>query len=356
MNGKNKILLAILGVIIVVLLGFFAINPKKEKVEIIGSESLNYKTYKDGKFEEIPEEQPKKELQILDLNSKTRPIAVMINNHPQAVAVQSGLQDAYLVYEMQVEYGLTRMMALFKDKNTAKIGSVRSSRHNYLDYVMENDAVYVHFGYSDIAEKQIPQLGINNINGLYDGAFWRDTTLNVAYEHTAFTNIEKVMADAKAKGYRTESDKKTLLNYSVEEIALKDEEKSIEAKEVILNYSLGTVVKYVYDESTKTYKRYINGNANIDYVTKKQYTMKNIIVVKVQNTLATGSTYLQDYKNIGTGDGYYITNGYAIPIKWSKESRSSQTIYKDLNGKEITVNDGNTYIGLIPLGNSAILK
>lgn len=354
MNGKSKIILAILGVIIVVLLGVFTVNIINGKKELDNLDEGPIDNSENK--EEIPEEQPKKELQILDLNSKTRPIAVMINNHPQAVAVQSGLQDAYLVYEMQVEYGLTRMMALFKDKNTAKIGSVRSSRHNYLDYAMENDAIYVHFGYSDIAEKQIPQLGINNINGLYDGAFWRDNTLNVAYEHTAFTNIEKVMANAKVKGYRTESDKKTLLNYSAEEVSLKEVENSINAKEVTLNYSAGTVVKYVYDEGTKTYKRYINGNANIDYVTKKQYTMKNLIAIKVQNTFATGSTYLQDYKNIGIGDGYYITNGYAIPIKWSKESRSSQTIYKDLNGKEITVNDGNTYIGLIPLGNSAILK
>ena len=296
--------------------------------------------------------EPEKKLQILDLESKTRPIAVMINNHPEAVRVQAGLQDAYLVYEMQVEYGLTRLMAIFKDKTTTKIGSVRSSRHNYLDYALENDAIYVHFGYSEIAEKQIPQLGINNINGLYDGAFWRDNTLNVAYEHTAFTNMEKIMANAALKGYRTASSKDTLLNYSIEPIYLKDNSDSQTTTKVDLIFSTSTVVSFVYDATNHNYKRFVNNVENKDYVTKEQYTAQNIIVMKVKNTFASGSAYLQDYQNIGEGDGYYITNGYAVPIKWSKESRSSQTVYSYLNGEEITVNDGNTYIEIVPLGNS----
>ena len=54
--------------------------------------------------------------------------------------------------------------------------------------------------------------------------------------------------------------------------------------------------------------------------------------------------------NIGSGDGYYITDGYAIPIKWEKSSRSSQTVYTDLSGNEIKVNDGNTFIQITPIG------
>src|SRR5574344_1440904 len=66
---------------------------------------------------------------IADKDSTSRPFAVMINNHPTARPLQSGLQDAYLVYEMLVEGGITRMMALFKDQTTSRIGSVRSARH-----------------------------------------------------------------------------------------------------------------------------------------------------------------------------------------------------------------------------------
>ena len=56
----------------------------------------------------------------------------------------------------------------------------------------------------------------------------------------------------------------------------------------------------------------------------------------------------QGLKNIGTFDGYYITNGYAIPIKCEKESRTAQTQYKDLKGNAIEVSDGNTFINICP--------
>src|SRR5574344_6112 len=120
---------------------------------------------------------------IVNEKSNSRPIAVMINNHPDARVNHAGLQDAYMVYEIIVEGGLTRYMALFKDAQTARIGSVRSSRHYFLDYAMENDAIYTHFGWSPYAESDIYKYGINNINGMVDGdAFWRDYSLNVDLE------------------------------------------------------------------------------------------------------------------------------------------------------------------------------
>ena len=59
-----------------------------------------------------------KNLKIVDANSKSRPYAVMINNISVARPLQSGLQDAYLMYEIIVEGGITRYMALFMDQNT----------------------------------------------------------------------------------------------------------------------------------------------------------------------------------------------------------------------------------------------
>ena len=57
---------------------------------------------------------------------------------------------------------------------------------------------------------------------------------------------------------------------------------------------------------------------------------------------------LQELENIGTGTGYYISNGYSIPITWEKSSHSGQTIYKDMNGEKLKVNDGNTFIQICP--------
>ena len=107
-------------------------------------------------------EEPK--LKIIDLKSNTRPYAVMINNNSAVWKYQSGLNDAYIIYEMLVEGGITREMALFKDKDVSKIQSVRSSRHYFLDYAMENDALYVHWGWSPQAESDIKTLKIYGID------------------------------------------------------------------------------------------------------------------------------------------------------------------------------------------------
>ena len=150
-------------------------------------------------------EEKKKKITVVDPDSDERPFAVMINNHPAAREHHAGLQDAFIIYEITVEGGMTRYLAVFKDAKTEKIGSVRSARHYFLDYAMENDAIYVHWGWSPQAEFQIGTLGINNLNGLtYEGVyFFRDRSLNVSSEHTGFTKMEMLKAGAEKRKYRT---------------------------------------------------------------------------------------------------------------------------------------------------------
>ena len=63
----------------------------------------------------------------------------------------------------------------------------------------------------------------------------------------------------------------------------------------------------------------------------------------------------QDLDTVGNGEGYYITNGYAIPITWSKDSRSGKTHYY-YGGNELVVNDGNTMIQVVPVNSSITIS
>ena len=334
---KNKILVLLL--LIVCLTGCSCKKKETKKVEDNNVEEKN-------EINNEVKEPEKKKLQIIDENSNSRPIAVMINNHPQAVPNHAGLQDAYVTYEILVEGGLTRMMAVFKDRNPEKIGSVRSSRPYFLDYVLENDAIYTHFGYSDQAKSDIGTLGINNINGLLDDGFWRDTSLNVDYEHTAFISMDSILNVARNKGYRMESNNGNLLNYTTDEVNLNEKDGNIVANTVNVRYSDFQLSSYIYDQNNKVYLRFINGNPHTDGLTHQQYSYKNILVVRVG--VYSDDGYYQKLNNTGSGDGYYITNGYAIPIKWEKSSREAKTIYKDLSGNLISINDGNTFIQIQP--------
>lgn len=291
----------------------------------------------------------KPKVKIIDEDSNTRPIAVSINNNHDAYP-HAGLQDAYLAYELIAEGGITRIIALFKDQTTEKIGSVRSARHYFLDYVMENDAIFVHYGHSPQALSDIKSLKINNINGMYDAkGFFRDTSLHRAYEHTAFTSMKRINKVIKSKGYRNTSEEQ-LLKYSPIKVEYNTENKK-EANKVEIVYSSYQTTKYVYDKDNMNYKMYMGGKEHTDLITKKQYTVKNIITYQVENTsISSDRKGRQELKNIGSGEGYYISNGEAIKIKWSKKDRASKTIYTLEDGSELKVNDGNTWIHIQPKG------
>ena len=338
MDSKGtKILIAILVILIIVAGGIigYKIMKDKEKIE------------ETSEIEEVVVEEPEEEQEVQIFKGEDRPIAVMIDNHSDAWP-QAGLNDAYLVYEIIVEGGETRLMEVFKGADLDKIGPVRSSRHYFLDYAMENDAIYAHFGWSPQAESDIKKYSINNINGIVESTstFWR--VKDKAAPHNAVTSTEALLKVAKAKGYRTTSDKKSVLKYVTDEVNL---EEGQEANIVRIPHSDRQLVSYEYDEANQVYKRYARKQQQTDWNTGNVVTTKNIIITLCDNyTLAdTENKGRQGLKNIGTFDGYYITNGKAIKIKCIKEARNTQTVYQDLEGNEIEVNDGNTWINICPI-------
>lgn len=302
---------------------------------------------KESKKEEIKEEV--KEVQIIDVNSDTRPYAVMINCHNGALP-QAGLQNAYIVYELMVEGGITRMMALFKDVEVEKIGSIRSARTQYLDYVYEHDAIYAHAGGATDAMNRIASEGIDDVN--VDGQYGdRDTSLDRSWEHLLFTSTDKLKKGANAEGMRLTTDKGNLLTYSAKTVDLSEYKEIKDANKISIKYSDYRTSNYTYDAEKKVYLRSMNNTSNADLVTGDQYEVKNIIVygVNYSNYTYNGYSLYQKIDNVGSGEGYYITEGKALKIVWEKKSKNEKTVYKvKETGKELVVNDGNTYIQIYP--------
>ena len=340
-----KILIIILVLLIIVagVLLAMRILKQEEPVVSLGQETIN----------EVSQTPPVEEEYVPKIfNGDKRPVAVMIDNHKSAMP-QANLDKAYIVYEIIVEGGETRLMAVYKGQDDLdKIGPIRSARHYFLDYALENDAIYVHYGWSPQAQSDIKKLGINNINGITESStsFWR---ANDKYApHNAVSDMENVMKIAERKEYRTTSSMDSLFNY-VEEVNL-ESENSQTANAFSIEYSQANTVRYEYDAENKNYIRYSRGEKQVDWDTEEPVTVKNIVITKVENyDLNDGENKgRQTLSNIGTFDGYYITNGRVIPIKCTKDSRKEQTVYKDLEGNEIEVNDGNTFIQICPINSN----
>lgn len=340
-SKQTLILIIILIVLIIASAGFVAYTIHARQKE---NQTVSNVENEDENKEKEPLVIQEKKAEIF--NGNDRPIAVMIDNHTGAWP-QAGLNKAYLVYEIIVEGGETRLMALFKKQDVDKIGPVRSSRHYFLDYALENDAIYVHFGWSPQAESDIKSLNVNNINGISEtsSSFWRSS--DKKSPHNVVTSIEKIKQIAERKGYKTTSEKKSVLNYTTNRVEL---ENGIAATSVTIPHSAQQTVQYKYNEETGRYTRYARNKLQTEWYTNEEVTTKNIIITLCDNyTLDDNENKgRQGLYNIGEFKGYYITNGKAIEITCIKSSRTSQTIYKDLNGNEIKVNDGNTFIHICP--------
>lgn len=347
-------LIKIIIILLIIALGvFFGILSKEQRDKILGH--IEKKTNID--FKEIA--MPK--LKVLDETSKERPIAVVFDNNTDAW-MHSGLSNAYAIYEFPVEGGESRVLGFFKNKKDIPVGPIRSARHYFLDYVLEHDAVFAHIGQSPKAGSDISTLGISDINGqAYDSGrarsknnleYWR---VNTKYSpHNAYSDITNLKNISDNKSFKKETDQKVPFKYSVASIDLNNAKK---ITSVTGAYHNGNVTTFKYDENTKMYTKTSKGTLQKDELTGNPLELKNILIIKAPvSVLQDGENKdRKDVKTVGTLNGVYSTNGKLINIKAVKDSRAAKTRYLDEEGNEITLNDGITFVMMIPDASPAFI-
>ncbi|BCN30583.1 DUF3048 domain-containing protein [Anaeromicropila herbilytica] len=276
-----------------------------------------------------------------------RPYAIMFNNIKVA-SPQSGTSEADILYEAIVEGGITRLMGIFEQAKSDRIGSTRSARHYFVSIADEYDAIYVHFGQTKYATAKMKKLGINDLSGLSGigtTVFYRDPSIKAP--HNAFTSLKGLLKGTRILGYRTK------YNSSYEgHFKFYDADTDLTSDKVvnklILNFSNYTSPYFTYDKQNKCYLRYQFGVPHIDANTKKQLKFKNIIIQLVREWNIDRKGYqTMDIEN-ASGEGYYITNGKAMKITWKKNEATRKMRYYSEDGSELKINAGKTYIAIFP--------
>ena len=285
-----------------------------------------------------------------------RPVAIMVNNlKPTAQSVQTGLDQADIVYEAYAEGGVTRLLAVFKDIKAAdQIGTIRSARYSYIDLAMGHDAVYVHAGINDShATPHVKETGIDNINllhGKFGGMSFREKN-GKALEHTLYTTGEKLWKGFGKLKWRTE------LKYNKEnwQSFVKEGAEIVPASggcdAVSVTMSNAYVSKFEYDSAKKVYKKFSGTSKHSDYKTGKQLTFKNILVLKTAVTPLSSNGYIVK-TGLSGGEGYYISNGGYQKIKWSKGNTKNPIKITLEDGSACSYNPGNTWVCLVNKKNS----
>ena len=274
--------------------------------------------------------------------ARSVPVAVMYSNIYDAMP-QSSISYADVVFESLVEGGITRLCCLFENQTQLeKIGPVRSCRTYYLMFAKEFEANYVHFGYSEYAEKYLKQSKFHSLDGMVYCNFYR-TDDRVAPDN-AYTSWDGIMESVKEKGYQTvyTSDYTSPFTFNTDD-----------NKDIVIQNGQDCSAFYVgypynkpwfeYDNQTKTYKRFQFEAPQIDELNGQQLAYKNILVKYVEPQYYDNGT--PNYKVSGTGKGLYITDGKAVEVTWVKRSETEgATRYYYSNGEEVILNQGKTYI------------
>ncbi len=279
-----------------------------------------------------------------------RPVAIMINNIKAALP-QYGISDADIMFEVVVEGGITRMMAVYGDyTKIPNVCSIRSCRYYYPILAYGLDAVYICFGSNEtFGTPTLERLGIDYFNGAANyitDLFGRDAQRLKTYssEHTAYVkgaNIPSVFEKQKVRTDYKEGKDVPIFNFAEKATAAGD----ITCDEAKLSFSNSYYSTFNYDSEKKVYYKQHSGSAHKDSVSGEQLNYVNVFVLET-DVKKHKDGYLMKVALEG-GNGYYISMGKAQKITWQKKSEGDTIEVFDVDGKPLSVNPGNSYIGIL---------
>lgn len=290
--------------------------------------------------------------------AKQRPFAVIINNIEYANLHQQGTSQIDVLYEALAEGGITRMLGVFQGTDKIKrLGSVRSARHYFVSFASEWNAIFCHFGQTSYAISKIEELGVNNLSGLsaIGGVVYkRDNSLKAP--HNVFTSGEKMLKGAKKLGYSTKFNENKMakhFDFYETDTQLQSED---ETKYVYLPFSAYSTCYLKYDEKSGEYKKFEYKTKHKDHKNNKQLSFKNVIIQLVKETNIDRNGYQHLYLHKRKGEGYYITNGKRMKIRWRKNEEEGTMCYYDMDGNVLSINPGKTYIAAYPTSRKKLIS
>lgn len=297
-----------------------------------------------------------------DLVMSRTPVAVVVNNHKEA-RPQSGLTFADTVMEVLAEGGITRYVAIYHNNyDVEKIGPIRSLRYYMIDFASGySDALLLHHGWAGFdgaafevynektdARGAVSKLGVRNIHT--EASTYRDSqkARTSGYVHALYTDFTRIKSEISrlSTAYKWKLGVQELDTLVFKDDAQLENRGSFTAANIKF-MSLGGSdynSKFTYDKTSNAYPRFIGGVADIDTITGKQITPKNVIIEWHNYADARDGHSRIVIEMIGEDKATILRDGEVVEGTWRKTCRLCRTKYYDLQGKEIELNRGQIWI------------
>lgn len=275
--------------------------------------------------------------------SHVLPYAVMIDNHADA-RPSSGLAEANLVYEIPVEGGLTRYMAIYDERSTAEqIGPVRSARPYFLDFADAIGAVYAHVGGSPEALARLStRLRSRNIDEFFNGSsFWHSQ--KGFPPHNTYTRTDLLHARAAAHGWKANQ---------WHAWRFKDDDPKESASGTSRGTASGPSIAYggtanvawEYDSRTNAYLRTLAQQPHIERHGAR-VTARNVVVILTDADILDAEGRLK-LRTTGRGKAFLYRDGKRARLTWRRVG-GEHIQFESVDGSEALFNRGTTWIEVV---------
>lgn len=272
-----------------------------------------------------------------------RAISFMVSNIKQALP-SYGLDTADICYEVPVEGGITRVMAVYADYDKVeRVGSMRSARHYFLELAYPHDTIFMHFGRSIYALDVINERSLDTIDGTrYTSGYYQDKQRlkERGQEHSFFATKDLLPSAFEMAKERVTGDTPMAFSFAREgELPTGEAATSITVK--FSNYN---TAGFDYDAASGEYKKSQFGAAQQDENTGTGISVQNVFVLFTKTSLIPGQSKGLIEVDLSEGEGYYASGGKIQPIRWAKNGFENAIVYTDASGQELNVTPGQSWI------------
>jgi hypothetical protein len=285
-----------------------------------------------------------------------RNMLVKISNYPPIVRPQSGLNAADVVFEYEVEGGVTRFAAIFRNNNPTHVGPVRSGRLVDLELVPMYEALFAYSGSSEPIREIVldvpwgyqvlsPQFGDN----CEEAGFCRFPDGDLAFEHTLYLDTNIAWARATRRNVNT--------GYPARGFAFADQppDGGRPATDIFIDWYGQTDVRWQYSDETGRYVRYTDGVPHFDRADGEQLWTDNVVIVEAPHVERTdlfepeSRSASQEIQLWDEGRAYLFRDGVYYEGYWRRKDREPGSALQLIfpSGASMFMKPGRSYVQIV---------
>ncbi len=293
-----------------------------------------------------------------------QPLFVSIDTDPLA-RPNYGVSDADVIYELPLHRrGNTRSIALFMSTMPGLgAGPVHEASFPMVEIAEEWGAGFTFFGMQEqkgnSVKTYIVELGKGS-GATFPYLDLMDNKFTPHYERTDYADPHDVRVNVASLLAAFADSQPQMRPWKFSDEGL---DRGASAYSVSMEFDRNFVPSFLYNEETRLYDRFYNGEPFVDGNNGKACSFANVIILRTDVSWYRNNPSRPVVKLTGQGVAEILMNGRYIRGTWvramgknpSANDLKARTVFLDENGQEISFLPGKTFIHIVPVEQQVVI-